>query len=256
MFTNRDDALPLIRDRSARLCRSAAPTSRRPQPTTRTLPQKDSPELLAAVWQLLRTRDISRFNPGQRAPLNEMKLQLIASGRTEEQQTAAEFVRECPYEVVAGTDLCSSSCRKVMRSATASAGARSMPSLPCCASSEPRPTRRKCGSTTPTATANRLGSGCCATPAGGPRRPPPRSGRRRAVAGGPSWSRTGCSTTSRSAGDRRHERRRVAACCLCTRGFTAPQKRMCVGKPRQHSQQRQLFLSGQQRQQRQSPLDQ
>ena len=105
MFTNRDDALPLSEtDRRVYVIRCA--DEPRPQAYyTDLYRQKDSPELLAAVWQLLRTRDLSRFNPGQRAPLNEMKLQLIASGRTEEQQQAAEFVRECPYEVVAGTDL-------------------------------------------------------------------------------------------------------------------------------------------------------
>jgi len=105
MFTNRDDALPLSEnDRRVYVIRCAdAP---RDQAYYRDLYARlEDRELLAAVWQLLRNRDLKAFNPGQRTPLNEIKLQMIASGRTDEQQTAVEFVKACPYSIIAACDL-------------------------------------------------------------------------------------------------------------------------------------------------------
>ncbi|HTT41329.1 MAG TPA: DUF5906 domain-containing protein, partial [Burkholderiales bacterium] len=105
MFTNRDDALPLSEtDRRVYVVRCVdAPRSA--DYYSHLYRQKESPELLAAVWQLLRSRDLAGFNPGQRAPLNEMKQQMIASGRTDEQQLAVDFAKACPYQVVASNDL-------------------------------------------------------------------------------------------------------------------------------------------------------
>jgi hypothetical protein len=39
----------------------------------------DDRKLLAAVWHLLRNRNLSGFNPGQRAPLNEIKFYFAAA---------------------------------------------------------------------------------------------------------------------------------------------------------------------------------
>lgn len=105
MFTNRDDALPLSEtDRRVYVVRCAD------QPKdaayySELYRRKDDPKFLGAVWYLLRHRNIRDFNPGQRAPLNEMKAQMIAAGRTEEQQTAVEFAKACPHEVIASNDL-------------------------------------------------------------------------------------------------------------------------------------------------------
>jgi hypothetical protein len=105
MFTNRDDALPLSEtDRRVYVVRCAD------QPKdagyySQLYGLVDDNTFLGGVWQMLRTRNIRNFNPGARAPLNEMKQQLIAAGRTEEQQDAVEFVRACPYEVVSSADL-------------------------------------------------------------------------------------------------------------------------------------------------------
>ncbi|HEY4748947.1 MAG TPA: DUF5906 domain-containing protein [Steroidobacteraceae bacterium] len=105
MFTNRDDALPLSEsDRRVYVVR-CADKPRDKAYYTSLYGKVEDPELLAGVWQLLRTRDISSFNPGQQAPLNEIKRQMIASGRTDEQQTAVEFVKTCPYSIVAANDL-------------------------------------------------------------------------------------------------------------------------------------------------------
>jgi Family of unknown function (DUF5906) len=105
MFTNRDDALPLSEtDRRVYVVR-CADQPREAQYYTQLYARKADPLFLAAVWQLLRTRNIAAFNPGARAPLNDIKAQMIAAGRSEEQQSAAEFVRACPFEVVVGEDL-------------------------------------------------------------------------------------------------------------------------------------------------------
>ncbi|HVC37834.1 MAG TPA: primase-helicase family protein, partial [Gammaproteobacteria bacterium] len=61
--------------------------------------------MLTGIWQLLRTRDLSKFNPGRRAPLNEMKRAMIAAGRSDEQSNAVEFARKCPFDVVGSNDL-------------------------------------------------------------------------------------------------------------------------------------------------------
>src|SRR4029077_20549000 len=105
MFTNRDDALPLAEtDRRVYVTR-CVDEPRPPAYYTTLYGKLNDAGFLAAVWQILRTRDITRFNPGPRAPLNQIKLQMIASGRTEEQQTAVEFVKACPHDVIAATDL-------------------------------------------------------------------------------------------------------------------------------------------------------
>jgi hypothetical protein len=102
MFTNRDDALPLSEtDRRVYAVR-CADTPRDAQYYTTLYGRIDDQAFLAAVWTVLLTRDISGFNPGARAPLNEIKVQMIAAGRTDEQQTAVEFAKACPYEVVSG----------------------------------------------------------------------------------------------------------------------------------------------------------
>jgi hypothetical protein len=105
MFTNRDDALPLSEtDRRVYVIRCADEPRDATYYTTLYGHLEDQ-EFLAAVWHLLRSREISGFNPGRRAPLNEMKEQMIAAGRTDEQQTAVEFVRACPHDVIAACDL-------------------------------------------------------------------------------------------------------------------------------------------------------
>ncbi len=105
MFTNRDDALPLSEtDRRVYVIR-CADQPREPAYYVALYARIEDNGFLAAVWKMLATRDISQFNPGRRAPLNEIKQQMIAAGRTDEQQTAVELVQACPYDVVAATDL-------------------------------------------------------------------------------------------------------------------------------------------------------
>jgi hypothetical protein len=105
MFTNRDDALPLAEtDRRVYAVR-CADEPRDAAYYTALYGRLADEQFLAAVWHLLKSRDLGKFNPGRRAPLNEMKAQMIAAGRSEEQQTAVEFARACPHDVIAATDL-------------------------------------------------------------------------------------------------------------------------------------------------------
>jgi hypothetical protein len=105
MFTNRDDALPLSEsDRRVYVVR-CADEPRGPAYYKHLYARLNDEDFLAAVWQLLRGRDLTAFNPGQRTPLNEIKLQMIASGRTDEQQTGVEFIKACPHDVIAANDL-------------------------------------------------------------------------------------------------------------------------------------------------------
>ena len=105
MFTNSDNALPLSEtDRRVYAVR-CADQPRDAAYYSRLYGALDDDGFLAAVWTFLATRDISRFNPGRRAPLNQIKRQLIAAGRTEVQQDAVELVRASPHDIIGSTDL-------------------------------------------------------------------------------------------------------------------------------------------------------
>jgi hypothetical protein len=105
MFTNREDALPLSEsDRRVYVVR-CADNPRDANYYIDAYNRLKDPQFLAAVWATLVARDISKFNPGRRAPLNEMKSQMIAAGRTDDQQRAVEFCELCPFPVVAAVDL-------------------------------------------------------------------------------------------------------------------------------------------------------
>jgi hypothetical protein len=105
MFTNRDDAIPLSEtDRRIYVVRCV--DNPRSENYYRELYAKlGDRTFLAAVWHALQSRDIAQFNPGKRAPLNDMKRQMIAAGRSDEQQTAIDFVQACPHPVIAASDL-------------------------------------------------------------------------------------------------------------------------------------------------------
>lgn len=105
MFTNRDDALPLSEtDRRVYAVR-CADTQRSAAYYSQLYARLADRQFLAAVWHALASRNLSLFNPGRRAPLTQMKQQMISAGRSDEQQTAVEFVQACPFDVVAADDL-------------------------------------------------------------------------------------------------------------------------------------------------------
>jgi hypothetical protein len=104
MFTNRQDALPLWEgDRRVYVVRCA--DQPRDKAYYRQLHARlDDRDFLAAVWHRLRTWDLSAFDPGRRAPLNEAKRSMIAANRSDEQQGAVELVQACPHELIAAVD--------------------------------------------------------------------------------------------------------------------------------------------------------
>jgi hypothetical protein len=51
---------------------------------------------IASVRHYLQTLDISTFNPGERAPLNEMKRRVVDAGKSELDRAVDEFAREYP----------------------------------------------------------------------------------------------------------------------------------------------------------------
>lgn len=105
MFTNNENALPLSeKDRRVYVVRCTNEPKDADYYTTLYGRLKDE-AFIAAVWHALGKRDIKGFNPGMRAPLNAVKLQMIGAGRSEEQRTAVEFVNACPFEVVGASDL-------------------------------------------------------------------------------------------------------------------------------------------------------
>jgi primase-polymerase (primpol)-like protein len=57
-------------------------------------------KFIASVRELLRTRDISQFNPGARAVMNEAKEAVVATSMTQEDEKAAELVESCPRDLI------------------------------------------------------------------------------------------------------------------------------------------------------------
>lgn len=55
---------------------------------------------VASVRELLLRRDISAFNPGERAVMNEAKQSVVATSMTHEDERAAELVASCPRDLV------------------------------------------------------------------------------------------------------------------------------------------------------------
>jgi hypothetical protein len=62
-------------------------------------------KFVASVRELLRTRDISQFNPGARALMNEAKEAVVATSMTQEDEKAAELVESCPRDLILSEDL-------------------------------------------------------------------------------------------------------------------------------------------------------
>jgi Family of unknown function (DUF5906)/Primase C terminal 2 (PriCT-2) len=105
MLSNREDALPLT-ELDRRVYVVACAENPKPQPYYPKLYGRlKSKRFLAAVWTALKNRDIAGFDPGRRAPMTAMKEQMIAAGRSQDQQMAVDLVNACPYAVVSGRHL-------------------------------------------------------------------------------------------------------------------------------------------------------
>lgn len=63
------------------------------------------PEFIASVGQFLRQRDISKFNPGQRPPMNAAKAALVEFNRTEDDDVCAELVARWPVDLMTAKEI-------------------------------------------------------------------------------------------------------------------------------------------------------
>ncbi|MCB1378981.1 MAG: hypothetical protein KDK89_11525 [Alphaproteobacteria bacterium] len=67
-------------------------------------PEAD-PQFVASVREYLRRRDITGFNPGARAAMNEAKKAVVAASMTRQDEIAAELVAAHPRDLITAEDL-------------------------------------------------------------------------------------------------------------------------------------------------------
>ncbi|CAP43226.1 primase-helicase family protein [Bordetella petrii] len=107
VFSNYENALPLKgTDRRWRVVRhNAAP--RPPEEYTRLYALLGNAEFINAVGVFLRDRDISKFNPGERPPMNDAKRAALSASRSMVQQTAEQLIKHWPSDVITNQDAAS-----------------------------------------------------------------------------------------------------------------------------------------------------
>lgn len=104
VFSNHDNALPLSdTDRRWRVVRHTA-GPRPPGVYADLYARLADAEFVNAVGMYLQARDISKFNPGERPPMNDAKRAAVAASKTLIQQYAEELVSRWPADVIANAD--------------------------------------------------------------------------------------------------------------------------------------------------------
>ena len=105
IFSNHTSALPLTeRDRRFNVVRNDNP----PMPAEyygRLYVALKDPQFIASVAWMLRTRDISAFNPGEHALMNDAKRELVGASRSEADDVIAHLVADHPADVIANSTL-------------------------------------------------------------------------------------------------------------------------------------------------------
>jgi primase-polymerase (primpol)-like protein len=105
IFSNSPSALPLEEsDRRFNVVRNDAAPRSSDYYKTLYAALKDR-EFINTVAQFLGARDISGFNPGAHAVMNEAKRELIAASRSEADETLRQLVRRCPADVISSSML-------------------------------------------------------------------------------------------------------------------------------------------------------
>ena len=99
MFSNKDDAIPF--DSSDRRIRGVAnPTIRKPDAYyERLYGLLNDKDFIGSVRHYLETRDITAFRPGEHAPMNQIKLQILNEMMSETERAVAEFKEDCRTEL-------------------------------------------------------------------------------------------------------------------------------------------------------------
>jgi hypothetical protein len=105
LFSNHSTALPLYEtDRRWNIVRNdKAPMT--PAYYGQLYSALKDPAFIAAVAWMLRTRDISAFNPGAHAVMNEAKRDMVAATKSEADDTMADIVANHPADVIANSTL-------------------------------------------------------------------------------------------------------------------------------------------------------
>lgn len=67
--------------------------------------QLRDPLFIASVAELLKLRDISAFRPGERPPMTQAKLDLIACSQTEDDVASREVVKRWPVDLITAAEL-------------------------------------------------------------------------------------------------------------------------------------------------------
>jgi Family of unknown function (DUF5906) len=103
MLSNHLDAIPFD-NTDRRVIVIANPTKRKESAYyERMFGLLDDHNFIASVRRLLETRDISRFRPGDHAPMNEAKQEALAGMMSETERVIAEFKEDCPAELTSRT---------------------------------------------------------------------------------------------------------------------------------------------------------
>ena len=107
VFSNHENALPLNdTDRRWRVVKHDAPP-RPPEVYVTLYALLNDAEFVNAVGVYLRTRDISKFNPGERPPMNAAKRTAISASKSMTQQNAEMIVKGWPSDVITNADVVS-----------------------------------------------------------------------------------------------------------------------------------------------------
>jgi len=100
MFSNHEAALPLG-DNDRRVVVIENPSERKDAAYYRDLyAHLDHPELGAALAESFRLRDISKFNPGEVAPMSAAKARTVRAGRSEVEQAVRDVASDWPGDCI------------------------------------------------------------------------------------------------------------------------------------------------------------
>jgi hypothetical protein len=100
MFSNHEAALPLT-ENDRRVVVVQNPSERKPGDYYKRLyALLDHADLGDALAEAFRRRDLSRFNPGEIAPMNEAKRRTIRAGRSEIEQAVRDLAAEWPSDCI------------------------------------------------------------------------------------------------------------------------------------------------------------
>ncbi len=100
MFSNHEAALPLAENDRRVIVIENPSQQRSPDYYALLYRMLDEPGLGAAIAEGLKRRDITQFNPGERAPMNAAKTRTIRAGRSEVEQAVRDLAADWPSDCI------------------------------------------------------------------------------------------------------------------------------------------------------------